>query len=118
MPDAQPPRPGQLQPSADLLDRFEAPQRHYSHCAPARLGHEWANDSEHIASITVRDVDSLEEAVGIANRETSGLAAAIVTEDEEAAQRFLTGYRGTAAFWNATTRFTDGLALTGSPCDG
>jgi glutamate-5-semialdehyde dehydrogenase len=85
---------------------------------PARLGHEWANDSEHIASVTVRDVDSLEEAVGIANGETSGLAAAIVTEDEEAAQRFLTGYRGTAAFWNATTRFTDGFALTGSPETG
>jgi glutamate-5-semialdehyde dehydrogenase len=85
---------------------------------PERLGHEWANDSEHIASVTVRDVDSLEEAVGIANRETSGLAAAIVTEDEEAAQQFLTGYRGTAAFWNATTRFTDGFALTGSPETG
>jgi glutamate-5-semialdehyde dehydrogenase len=85
---------------------------------PERLGHEWANDSEHIASVTVRDVDSLEEAVGIANRETSGLAASIVTEDEEAAQRFLSGYRGTAAFWNATTRFTDGFALTGSPETG
>jgi len=85
---------------------------------PERLGHEWANDSEHIASVTVRDVDSLEEAVAIANRETSGLAASIVTEDEDAAQRFLSGYRGTAAFWNATTRFTDGFALTGSPETG
>jgi glutamate-5-semialdehyde dehydrogenase len=85
---------------------------------PERLGHEWANDSEHIASVTVRGVDSLEEAVGIANRETSGLAASIVTEDEEAAQSFLSGYRGTAAFWNATTRFTDGFALTGSPETG
>jgi glutamate-5-semialdehyde dehydrogenase len=85
---------------------------------PERLGHEWANDSEHIASVTVRDVDSLEEAVGIANRDTSGLAAAIVTEDRQAAERFLAGYRGTAAFWNATTRFTDGFALTGSPETG
>jgi glutamate-5-semialdehyde dehydrogenase len=85
---------------------------------PERLGHEWANDSEHIASVTVRNVDSLEEAVAIANRETSGLAASIVTEDEDAAQRFLSGYRGTAAFWNATTRFTDGFALTGSPETG
>jgi glutamate-5-semialdehyde dehydrogenase len=85
---------------------------------PERLGHEWANDGEHIASVTVRDVDSLDEAVGIANRETSGLAASIVTEDEEAAQRFLSAYRGTAAFWNATTRFTDGFALTGSPETG
>jgi glutamate-5-semialdehyde dehydrogenase len=85
---------------------------------PERLGHEWANDSEHISSVTVRNVDSLEEAVELANRETSGLAASIVTEDETAAQRFLALYRGTAAFWNATTRFTDGFALTGSPETG
>ena len=54
----------------------------------------------------------------LANGETSGLAASIVTEDESAAKRFLTLYRGTAAFWNATTRFTDGFALTGSPETG
>ena len=29
-----------------------------------------------------------------------------------------TVYRGTAAFWNATTRFTDGFALTGAPETG
>jgi glutamate-5-semialdehyde dehydrogenase len=85
---------------------------------PERLGHEWANDPEHIASVTVRAVDSLDEAVALANVETSGLAASIVTEDEAAAERFLGGYRGTAAFWNATTRFTDGFALTGSPETG
>jgi glutamate-5-semialdehyde dehydrogenase len=85
---------------------------------PERVGHEWANDAEHIASVTVRTVDSLDEAVRIANTETSGLAAGIVTEDERAASRFLTAYRGTAAFWNATTRFTDGFALTGSPETG
>jgi glutamate-5-semialdehyde dehydrogenase len=85
---------------------------------PERIGHEWANDPEHISSVTVRTVDSLAEAVALANRETSGLAASIVTEDEAAAQRFLAGYRGTAAFWNATTRFTDGFALTGSPETG
>jgi glutamate-5-semialdehyde dehydrogenase len=85
---------------------------------PERVGHEWANDAEHIASVTVRTVDSLDEAVRIANTETSGLAAGIVTEDERAAGRFLTAYRGTAAFWNATTRFTDGFALTGSPETG
>ena len=54
----------------------------------------------------------------IANEETSGLAAGIVTEDAEAANRFLDGYRGTAAFWHATTRFTDGFALTGAPETG
>src|SRR6266508_3962154 len=68
---------------------------------PPRLGHEWANDAECIASVTVHVVDSLDEAVAVANDETSGLAAAIVTEDED-----------------APTRFTDGFALTGAPETG
>ena len=85
---------------------------------PERLGHEWANDPERIASVTLRVVDSLDAAVALANEETSGLAASIVTEDAGAAARFLDTYRGTAAFWNATTRFTDGFALTGSPETG
>jgi glutamate-5-semialdehyde dehydrogenase len=85
---------------------------------PDRLGHEWANDPERIASVTVHEVDGVDEAVAIANGETSGLAAGIVTEDEAAAERFLDSYRGTAAYWNATTRFTDGFALTGAPETG
>jgi glutamate-5-semialdehyde dehydrogenase len=83
-----------------------------------RIGHEWANDPERVATVTVDLVESLDEAVSIANGETSGLAAGIVAEDEEAAGRFLAGYRGTAAYWNATTRFTDGFALTGAPETG
>jgi glutamate-5-semialdehyde dehydrogenase len=85
---------------------------------PERVGHEWANDPDRIASVTVRSVESLEAAVALANEETSGLAASIVTEDGDAAARFLDAYRGTTAFWNATTRFTDGFALTGSPETG
>jgi glutamate-5-semialdehyde dehydrogenase len=83
-----------------------------------RLGYEWANEPERIATVTLDVVDDLEEALRIANEETSGLAAGIVTEDEEAANRFLDGYRGTAAFWHATTRFTDGYELTGAPETG
>jgi glutamate-5-semialdehyde dehydrogenase len=85
---------------------------------PPRLGHEWANDPEHVAAVTVHVVESLDEAVAVANEETSGLAAGIVTEDEDAAMRFLDSVRGTAAFWHATTRFTDGFALTGAPETG
>lgn len=85
---------------------------------PGRAGHEWANDPERIASVTVKTVASLDEAVAIANDETSGLAATIVTESPEAAQQFLDTYRGTAAYWNAPTRFTDGFALTGAPETG
>ena len=81
------------------------------------LGREWANDPDP-SQVTVCYLDSLDEAVRIANEETSGLAAGIVTEDPVAAQAFLDGYRGTAAFWHATTRFTDGFALTGAPETG
>src|SRR5439155_23964954 len=77
-----------------------------------RLGHEWANEPERVATVTLDVVDDLDDALRIANEETSGLAAGIVTEDDAAAERFLDGYRGTAALWHATTRFTDGFRLT------
>src|SRR5262245_16966719 len=83
-----------------------------------RLGYEWANEPERVATVTLDVVDDLADALLIANEETSGLAAGIVTENAEAANRFLDGYRGTAAFWHATTRFTDGFALTGAPETG
>ncbi len=82
------------------------------------IGYEWAGDPERVATVTVALVDGIDEALEIANAETSGLAAGIVTEDEEAADRFMAGYRGTAAFWHAPTRFTDGFELTGSPETG
>jgi glutamate-5-semialdehyde dehydrogenase len=82
------------------------------------LGYEWANDPERVATVTVALVADLDEAVHVANTETSGLAAGIVAEDEAAAERFLDGYRGTAAFWHASTRFTDGFELTGAPETG
>jgi glutamate-5-semialdehyde dehydrogenase len=109
-----------------LVDRAFAPDRLLEAVAragvevrePPRLGHEWANDADHVASVTVHVVDSIDDAVTIANEETSGLAAGIVTEDEAAATRFLDGCRGTAVYWHATTRFTDGFALTGAPETG
>jgi glutamate-5-semialdehyde dehydrogenase len=82
------------------------------------IGYEWAGEPERVATVTVALVGGIDEALEIANAETSGLAAGIVTEDDEAAERFMAGYRGTAAFWNAPTRFTDGFELTGSPETG
>ncbi len=82
------------------------------------LGHEWASDPDRIATVTVALVEGVDDAVRIANEETSGLAAGIVTDDAAAAEAFLDGYRGTAAFWHATTRFTDGFELTGAPETG
>ena len=94
--------------------------RAHAELAPldVRLGHEWANDPERVATVTVDVVGGPDEAVGIANGETSALAATVVAEDRAVAESFLESYRGTAAFWQAPTRFTDGFALTGAPETG
>ena len=68
--------------------------------------------------MTLDVVDDLPEAVQIANTETSALAAGIVAEDVDAVERFFSLYRGSAAFWHASTRYTDGFELTGSPETG
>jgi glutamate-5-semialdehyde dehydrogenase len=94
--------------------------RAHAELAPldVRIGHEWANDPDRVATVTVDVVTGPGEALAIANGETSALAATVVTEDSEVAEAFLAGYRGTAAFWQAPTRFTDGFALTGAPETG
>ena len=85
---------------------------------PHPLGHEWALDDGHEATVTVAPVAGPEAAARLANAETSGLAATIVTEDPEAAEAFLAAYAGTGAFWNATTRLLDGFELLGAPETG
>jgi glutamate-5-semialdehyde dehydrogenase len=82
------------------------------------LGHEWALDAGHEATVTIAPADGPYAAALIANEETSGLAAAIVTADESAAATFLAAYAGTGAFWNATTRLLDGFKLFSVPETG
>jgi glutamate-5-semialdehyde dehydrogenase len=82
------------------------------------LGHEWALDTGHEATVTIAPADGPAAAAGIANSCTSGLAASIVTADPAAAAEFLGGYRGTGAFWNASTRLLDGFKLLGVPETG
>jgi len=85
------------------------------------LGHEWALDTGREATVTVfpvPDGGGAREAALIANDETSGLAAAIVTADRDAAAVFLDTYAGTGAFWNATTRLLDGFKLYEVPETG
>ena len=43
-----------------------------------RIGHEWASDPERVSTVTIDLVDGLDDALRIANDETSGLAATIV----------------------------------------
>ena len=82
------------------------------------LGHEWALDAGHEATVTVAPVGGPEEAAHIANEQTSGLAASVLTTDEAAARAFLAAYAGTGAFWNASTRLLDGFKLRGVPETG
>jgi len=82
------------------------------------LGHEWALDTGNEATVTVAPADGPVAAAQLANAHTSGLAAGIVTSDPAAASAFLNAYRGTGAFWNATTRLLDGFKLRGVPETG
>ena len=82
------------------------------------LGYEWALDSEREATVTIAPAASPAAAAAIANDETSGLAAGIVTADSGAAEEFLAAYAGTGAFWNATTRLLDGFKLLDVPETG
>lgn len=82
------------------------------------LGYEWANDPERDNTVTVARGGPPGMAALLASEETSGLAAAIVTDDADAAALFIDAYRGTGAFWNATTRWLDGFELTAAPETG
>lgn len=82
------------------------------------LGHEWALDTGREATLTVSRVTGPAHAAHVANQETSGLAATIVTHDEAAATEFLDSYAGTGAFWNASTRLLDGFKLRRVPETG
>jgi len=82
------------------------------------LGLEWALEDGSEATVTLSPVEGPLEAARIADDETSGLAATIVTADPSAAEAFLAAYSGTGAFWNATTRLLDGFELTGAPETG
>jgi glutamate-5-semialdehyde dehydrogenase len=99
-----------------LLDRLGLAASLPPHAHP--LGHEWALDPGHEPTVTLAPADGPRAAALLANEETSGLAAAIVTADPEAATAFLDAYAGTGAFWNATTRLLDGFKLFSVPETG
>lgn len=66
-------------------------------------------DTEYLDLIlAVKVVDSLDHALEEIALHTSGLAEAIITEDEAAAERFLREVDSAAVYHNASTRLTDG----------
>jgi glutamate-5-semialdehyde dehydrogenase len=67
-------------------------------------------DTEYLDLVlSVRVVPSLDEAIAFIARHGTGLAEAIVTADDAAAERFLREVDSAAVFVNASTRFTDGF---------
>lgn len=82
------------------------------------VGYEWALDAEREATVTVLPVASAADAARVANEETSGLAACIVTESADTAEEFMAAYAGTGVFWNAPTRLLDGFKMLGVPETG
>lgn len=82
------------------------------------VGYEWALDADREATVTVLPVDGVADAARVANEETSGLAACVVTADEAAAEEFMAAYAGTGVFWNASTRLLDGFKMLGVPETG
>ncbi|MEO6028717.1 MAG: glutamate-5-semialdehyde dehydrogenase [Candidatus Binatia bacterium] len=59
--------------------------------------------------LAVKVVDSIDDAMAFIRRYGSGLADAIVTTDQAAADRFTAEIDSAAVFVNASTRFTDGF---------
>ena len=65
--------------------------------------------TEYLAPVlSVRIVDGMEEAIAHIRRYGSGHTEAIVTEDAEAATRFLNAVDSAIVVWNASTQFADG----------
>ncbi len=76
--------------------------------ARAATADDW--DTEYLDLIlAIKVVDSLEQAIEFIARHGSGLADAIVTQDEAVAARFEREVDSATVYVNASTRFTDGF---------
>lgn len=71
---------------------------------PQDFGHEWG---DLVCSVDV--VGSVEEAVAFVNAHGSKHTEVIVTRDDDAARRFVTGVDAAGVFVNASSRFADGF---------
>ena len=58
--------------------------------------------------ISIKTVDSIEEAIEHINKYHTGHSDSIITEDAVAAEKFLNEIDSACCYWNASTRFTDG----------
>jgi glutamate-5-semialdehyde dehydrogenase len=76
-------------------------------------------DTEYLDLIlSIKVVSGFDEAIAHIRRYHSGLADAIITGDEQLAERFLALIDSAATYWNASTRLTDGLPFGIGPASG
>ena len=83
----------------------EAVQAHIN-CEPATEEDFGTEYLDYILSM--KTVDSVEEAISHINRYSTGHSESIITENEEIARQFLNEIDSACVYWNASTRFTDG----------
>lgn len=88
-------------------------QRAVDILAAAGISCDVADDTDYFTEyldliLSIKVVDSLEEAISITNRYGSHHSDAIVTSDEAAARKFMASVDSATVYWNASTRFTDG----------
>jgi glutamate-5-semialdehyde dehydrogenase len=89
-------------PAAEALDAFGA--------IPHQPATEADYDTEYLDRIlSVKTVDSLDEAIAFINHHGSGHSDAIITHDPAAAARFQREVDAATVYWNVSTRFTDGF---------
>ncbi len=76
-------------------------------CSPATEEDYGREYLDYILSLKI--VDSPEEAIEHINRYNTGHSDCIVTENSETAEKFLNEIDAACVYWNASTRFTDGF---------
>ncbi len=59
--------------------------------------------------LSIKVVDSLEEAISFVNQYGSGHSDSIITNNKRRAEAFLKEVDASSVYWNASTRFTDGF---------
>ena len=84
---------------ADILRDFETKQASIDDYAEEFLD----------IRLSIKIVDSLDEAIAFVNQFGSGHSESILTGDSERADRFLNEVDASSVYWNASTRFTDGF---------
>ena len=61
--------------------------------------------------ISVKTVDTMEQAIAHINEHSTGHSESIITEDKSRAEKFMNEIDSSTVYHNASTRFTDGFVF-------